>query len=203
MRLVQDAGANMRELDNRARKFPIEQALKIARQYEWFLMDYVERIQIVGSIRRQKPEVKDIELMYIPKFAPKKGADLFGDEWENLADVKLEGLCNAGILEKRVNKRGFHAWGPSNKLGRDLETGIPIDFFATTAPNWWNYLVCRTGGMESNIAICEAAQAKGWQWNPYGAGFYRGEGEEPLTVGSEREVFEAVGLPYKEPHERS
>jgi hypothetical protein len=29
-------------------------------------------------------------------------------------------------------------------------TGIPVDLFAATEDNWWNYLVCRTGPADSN-----------------------------------------------------
>lgn len=87
-----------------------------------------------------------------------------------------------------------------NKLLRHVESGIPVDLFATTEASWWNYLVCRTGGAQTNVRICNAAIAKGWNWAPYGAGFKTREGLVP--VHSEREVFEAVGLKYLEPEER-
>jgi DNA polymerase/3'-5' exonuclease PolX len=38
------------------------QALAIAEQTRTALAPYCERIEIAGSIRRQKPQVKDIEL---------------------------------------------------------------------------------------------------------------------------------------------
>jgi DNA polymerase/3'-5' exonuclease PolX len=64
--------------------------------------------------------------------------------------------------------------------------------------------VCRTGPGESNVAIASAAQTKGWKWNPYGAGFSRQIGltTEQHGVTSEREVFEFVGMAFKEPWER-
>jgi DNA polymerase/3'-5' exonuclease PolX len=91
---------------------------------------------------------------------------------------------------------------------------MPLDLFTCTRENFFNYLVCRTGGAESNIKICEAARARGWKWNPYGNGFSRpasthfaSNGEtiqtpDVHTVTSECEVFEFVGLPYLEPWKR-
>jgi DNA polymerase/3'-5' exonuclease PolX len=79
-----------------------------------------------------------------------------------------------------------------------------VDLFTATRENFFNYLVCRTGGEESNIRVASAAIARGWKWNPYGNGFSRvvGLGSEHHDVTSEREVFEFVGLPYLEPWKR-
>jgi hypothetical protein len=59
---------------------------------------------------------------------------------------------------------------------------------------WWNYLVCRTGPKESNIAISSAAKKRGWDWNPYGSGFSRNG--RIVEMKSERDVFKFVGLPW-------
>jgi len=52
------------------------QALTIAEQCRKALAPYCERIEIAGSIRRGKPQVKDIELVAMPKMVP---TGLFGD----------------------------------------------------------------------------------------------------------------------------
>jgi len=44
-----------------------------------------------------------------------------------------------------------------------------------------------------------AAQKRGWQWKPYTNGFQDVESLEQMPVGSERDVFEIVGLAYHEP----
>ncbi|MGN6643580.1 MAG: hypothetical protein ACTHKU_11340, partial [Verrucomicrobiota bacterium] len=85
-------------------------------------------------------------------------------------------------------------------LMRHKETGLPVDLFAATPENWFNYLVCRTGPADSNTRICMAAQARGWKWNPYGVGFSRGD--EIQAVASEEEVFAFVGLPFEKPEGR-
>jgi len=83
-----------------------------------------------------------------------------------------------------------------------VPTGVPVDLFSATPAIWFNYLVCRTGPAESNLAIAQAAQALGWRWNPYGSGFCNLTTGDCHSVASEREVFEFVGLPYREPSDR-
>jgi len=92
-------------------------------------------------------------------------------------------------------------YGRKNKLMLHRATGLPVDLFAATEDNWWNYLVCRTGPADSNMRICTAAQSKGWKWNPYGAGFSR-DGKV-VAMTSEQEVFAFVGLPYTNPEHRT
>lgn len=45
----------------------LDKALEIAERIKELLAPYSERIEIAGSIRRKKPEVKDVELVAIPK----------------------------------------------------------------------------------------------------------------------------------------
>jgi DNA polymerase/3'-5' exonuclease PolX len=180
------------------------------------LTDHCERICFAGSLRRRKPFVKDVEILFVPKYSksdersPRE--DLFAAPSEpkpvNNAEVVIENLLNAGLLAKRKNVNGREAWGEKNKLAVHVPSGIALDLFAATPENFYNYLVCRTGGAENNVRICSAAIARGWKWNPYGTGFSRlpasGDIEELELhpVMSEREVFEFVGLPYLEPWDR-
>jgi DNA polymerase/3'-5' exonuclease PolX len=157
------------------------------------------RVQIAGSLRRHKPDVGDVEILYIPTMDIEPDPeDLFANRTVSLADGRIEGLIRAGVLEKRKNVNGSEIFGEKNKLMRHIGTGIPVDLFAATEENWFNYLVCRTGPLESNIRICEAAQSKGWKWNPYGVGFSNTDGET-RRMESEVAVFAFVGLPYHEP----
>jgi DNA polymerase/3'-5' exonuclease PolX len=186
--------------------FPARAALEIARKFVQFLKPRCEKLVVAGSLRRRRPMVNDIEILYIPKMelVTDKG-DLFGAQASvSSADRGLDTLLELGVLDKRPNVGGVCAWGPKNKLGLHLGSGIAIDFFTATRENWFNYLVCRTGGANNNVRICNAAIARGWKWNPYGVGFSRvnRDRDEVRAMQSEREVFEFVGLPYLEPNER-
>lgn len=184
-------------------KFQRSIALDVVRELAPLLEPVCERLLVAGSLRRRKAEVGDIELVFIPRTEPFP-VSLFEIGERSLADPLLEALVRDGVLEKRRNSAGAVAWGQWNKLARHVRTGVPIDFFAATAATWWNYVVCRTGPVSSNVAIATAAQRRGWKWNPYGEGFSRaiGLGREVHPIASEREVFEFDGLPYKEPWER-
>jgi len=187
-------------------KFPAADALAIVRELLPFVHLHCQRLVIAGSLRRRRPQVGDIEILYIPKIgkAPDPG-DLFGKLVEvSETDRAIERLIANRILVKRQKINGSETWGAQNKLAVHQASGIPVDLFATTEEFWFNYLVCRTGGAINNTNIAASAKAHGWQWNPYGPGFSRpsGLGREIHKIASEREVFEFVRMPYLEPWER-
>lgn len=168
-----------------------------------------ERVEISGSIRRGKEQVGDVEILYIPRLTLGQPVDMFAPPpTVNVADAVLERLLADKVIGKRLSVLGRPSWGKENKLAFCYRTQVPLDFFATTEQNWWNYMVCRTGPKDSNEAICKAARALGWMWHPTSFGFERVDAEgkptgvfsEPMT--SEKAVFDFVGLPYLEPKER-
>jgi DNA polymerase/3'-5' exonuclease PolX len=196
------SGALSTAVRARLSKVPAEFAAQVARDYVDALEDNCERICIAGSLRRRKLWVSDIEIIFVAKLAPDPERDDFFKPKDpvNLTERALDRMLEARLIEKRPNVNGVCSWGPDNKLGRDPESGLAIDLFTATRENWFNYLVCRTGGAESNVRIASAAISKGWKWNPYGPGFSRGSEKHVIT--SEREVFEFVGLRYQEPWQR-
>lgn len=171
-------------------------------------------LRVAGSLRRRKATVGDIEFVYAPAFGPVKDG-LFMKEG-NLMDDTLERLVAEGVLAPRVLGNGSLAWGAKNKLALHVASGIPVDFFSTAAAAFWNYLVCRTGSKENNIAIAEAAKRRGLKWSPYEPGFRVADldlatqslGRDDLYSGrllaaqSEEEVYSLAGLPYLPPHQR-
>jgi DNA polymerase/3'-5' exonuclease PolX len=206
-------GAVIQRSESGRIRVPASEATAAAQDFIDVLEDYCELICIAGSLRRRKASVKDIEILFVPKIeaSPVFAArtDLFRAPAPlppiNLAERAIATLLASFLLRKRPNVNGIKAWGEKNKLGIHAPSGLPVDLFTATRENFFNYLVCRTGGAESNIRVCEAAIARGWKWNPYGSGFSRcaelGRVEQH-AVQSEREVFEFVGLPYLEPWER-
>jgi DNA polymerase/3'-5' exonuclease PolX len=155
-------------------------------------------------MRRRKETVKDIEFVYVPRIEDRTEDDLFEHPVPtDIAARLLDAWTRAGVLQKRLNAQGNPMWGEQNRFALHFQSGIPIDFFCAREANWWNLVVCRTGPKESNTAICMAAERRGWKWDPYSPGFLdRLTLEVVRRVRSEREVFEAVGLNYKEPWER-
>lgn len=182
-------------------RFPNAIGMKVAAELCAALKPVCSRLVVAGSLRRRKATVGDAEILYIGNTEVRADPeDMFGKITVNLADEVIAALEKTGVLERRKNANDSEMYGPKNKLMRHRETGLPVDLFAATEANWFNYLVCRTGPADSNVRICMAAQRLGAKWNPYGPGFTRGD--ETIPVPSEEAVFAFVGLPFEKPEER-
>ena len=164
----------------------LQKAKLIAEELKSLLESTCQRIVIAGSIRRQKPDVGDIELLVIPR--------------ANYLDKVLYELMMKNILAMRLNKRGSRTYGPKNKLLVHLPSGIGVDIFPTDEECWPVSLVVRTGGKVTNQRIAMAAIRKGWHLKAYGSGFSTPLGD--VVCKSERDVFEFVGLRYLAPEDR-
>ena len=187
------------------RKYPRAVALDAAREVIAALRPVCleGRIIVAGSLRRRRLEVGDVEIIYVSRYENRQvPGDMFKRHDYDLADIAIDELESAGVLAKRESIIGSITYGPKNKLMRHVRTGVPVDLFLTNETNWDNYLVCRTGPKESNIALANAARDRGWKWTPYGSGFVRADGGDIHPATSERDVFEFVGINYKEPWER-
>lgn len=181
------------------KRWPHAEAMVIAEEIVERLKPKCERIEIAGSLRRQKPTVGDVEILFIPRMGL-RAVDMFDSVKLSLADEEISAMLGDGTLSKRPSKTGTFAWGKLNKLALH-RSWMPVDLFTATEENWANYLVCRTGPAELNTLIAMLGQGEGWKWAPYGSGFV--QHGESRTMKTEREVFEFVGLDYVEPHERT
>jgi DNA polymerase/3'-5' exonuclease PolX len=189
-------------MDTEKRKWPKALGWTIGNTLKEMMAPYVEQpfCAVLGSLRRGKPEVGDVEILYVPKLGEiQKPGEMFGSTG-SLADNYINGLIGSK-LEKRPNVNGQFCWGEKNKLAIHKATGMPVDLFATTRENWWVSLVIRTGPKEFNIALIEAAKKRGLQLHAYGAFTDLATGE-PIYPTSERRVFELAGMPWIEPEER-
>jgi len=166
-------------------------AIAVARELVRVLAPCCEKLIIAGSLRRLKPEVGDIELLYIPRTEnrPVPGT-LFDRKDYDLATLAILELEAAGVLRRRESTTGTTAFGEKNKLMLHVASGIPVDFFTATRTNWHNYLVCRTGSAENNTRIATAAKIRGLRWNPYGPGFTHLETGNVLPATSEEAVYQ-------------
>ncbi len=184
-------------------KYAHHDAYKVALEMRAELAPFVSRIEIVGSLRRMRPLVRDFELLFIPRIETRQNpAALFDEPLQvDLADEYLNTRLREGRMTKRVGENGTTAWGAQNKLAVDRDSGMPCDFFSVPEENWWMSLVIRTGGKASNLEITQAAIKRGEHAMAYGAG-YRLQNGKVYPMQSERQVFEHVGLPYREPQDR-
>jgi len=162
-------------------------AKAIAEELISLLSPCCNRIAIAGSIRRQKPDVGDIELLLIPR----------GDCLDNV----LKDLMGKEILAMRLNKRGSRTYGPQNKLMVHLPSGIGVDIFSTSEENWGMALFVRTGPKEWNIKAMSRFRQLGMQGHAYGGVTLRNG--LPFECPTEVLVFNLLGWPYTPPEKRA
>jgi DNA polymerase/3'-5' exonuclease PolX len=181
--------------------FPLE----LARQTGCQIVDWFEpscsKIILAGSIRRLKPMVGDIEILLVPKMVFGDVGELFPQKL-NLFEVEFQRRCAAGELSLRTKKDGTISNGTKVKLCRHTESRIPVDFFITSADNWFSSLVCRTGSKESNEEVAKRAKRMGYRWKMSGPGFAHAETGEIVPAYSEADIFQFVGLPELPPDKR-
>ncbi len=129
-------------------RVPLAHAEAIANELVNILAPTSERMEIVGSIRRRRDMVADVELLVIPTIEV-VSYDLFGDPDQTVDrfNEACKNLHGAGDLTDRLDKNGRRAWGPRYK--RVIYRGFPVDLFSVMDPDSWGVLMMiRTGSAE-------------------------------------------------------
>ncbi|MFC4219003.1 hypothetical protein [Flagellimonas marina] len=158
----------------------LETALIIAQQVKAKLAPHCERIEIAGSIRRKRPEVKDIEIVAIPK----------------PYDTGLFENGVASVVNKWVKVKGEL---PCKYTQRLLPDGIKLDLFFATKENWGLIFAIRTGSADFSHKVL----ATGWTKRGYSSkdGMLR-QNFKTYPMREEKDVFNLIGLPYVSPEKR-
>lgn len=152
---------------------------------------WVDRVEVAGSVRRERPNCEDIDLVCIPKVQQLR--DLLGNviSEDNLAARELQAL---GYM------RG---WKPIRN-GAEITTiearGCQVDFFWATPATFTSVLICRTGSKEHNIWAASRAKALGMKWVP-NRGLESSDGTL-LPLAYEEQFYAALGSKYLAPTER-
>lgn len=183
-------------------QFPFELANKIALELLESLGMYCTKIKVVGSIRRKKPWVGDIEMLIIPtKKLIQTSSDLFPTLVDITAQRVLE-LRKNSVLELREKKDGTTSNGNWVKLMRHVPSSVPLDLFFATPQTWTSALVCRTGGKTNNEELASRAKALGFRWEMNGPGFKDLTTGRIIPVRQEKEIYQFLGLPFLPPELR-
>jgi DNA polymerase/3'-5' exonuclease PolX len=194
-------------------KVHLSEAFQIAENIVKLLKPHCEKIDIAGSIRRKKSEVKDIEIVCLPKLVALK--DMFGYD---------EGIIRTPLFAKIVeNELGKVIKGNSDGKMMVIDLGmIKLDLFMPDAADYYRQLSIRTGSAEfSHNVIAKGWMKKGWcgtdkglrkitdckeTKTPDGKSKWKCIAENPELPPvwqSENEFFEWLGIKYVEPEERN
>jgi len=155
-------------------------ALDIANKVVEQLRPHCERLEIAGSIRRKKPQVKDIEIVAIP---------LPYDT----------GLFESGIATVVNQWKKVKGELPCKYTQRILPEGIKLDLFFAEKGNWGVIYATRTGSAEYSHKVL----ASGWFKRGYNSidGWLHSGGNAVATP-EEEDLFEKAGVEWVEPELR-
>lgn len=155
-------------------KTTIEDAMLVGNELLSRIQQYCEKIEIVGSIRRNKEMVGDIDIAIIPK----PPIDEF---------------------IKKVKETIDFDYGGKKKLFGMFQ-GRPINIFISTPGSFGACIYQTTGPALYNIFVRQKAKQKGLKLNEYG--LFTRETNEKVAGDTEESIFTALGWDYKEPTQR-
>jgi DNA polymerase (family 10) len=141
--------------------------------------DHFDELQIVGSIRRERPIVRDIDFMVI------------SNEWQNLGKQLVSELKAKQKMKGDEIKRFLI---PTDK------GYVQADFYRATPMTWGVRELVRTGSAEHNIFLAKYALKNNMQLK-YSVGLVN-ERSQVIASKTEEEVFRGLGLSYVSPTER-
>lgn len=191
----------------------LHEASPIAYQVNKLLQPFCKQILTAGSIRRMKPEVKDIELVANVQYIElTQGYDLW-----NIPIKKT--VIHPGWLEAVYNIPGakFLKGKPTGRYMQiELPEGIKLDLFMPQEPDFWRIMAMRTGSAEySKYVIATGWVKKGWVGTDDGLRLKKQCKQTPdgwrcvflhptlpPKWESEPEFFEWLNVPYKDPRDR-
>lgn len=116
------------------------------------------RIEIAGSIRRQKADVGDIELVAIPSIGDYEVKDMFEHVVErhhvNQLEDAINSLLTVGgwVWDTEVKRNG-----PKYKRLKHAHSGLCCDLFITDQRRWGYTFTVRTGPGEFSKALVSRA----------------------------------------------
>lgn len=158
----------------------LEYALEVAENVKAQLAPHCSRIEIAGSIRRRRPEVKDIEVVLIPL--------AYGT-----------GLFESGIASVINGWKKVKGELPCKYTQRILPSEDVCDIFIADLDNWANIFTIRTGSaawVHSVLATRWAElgfKSEGGILHRYG---------KPCIVETERDLFKLLEMDWVGPEER-
>ncbi len=158
----------------------LQLATELAHDIQTAVEANCDRIEIAGSIRRQRPTVHDIDFVVIAK----SDAD-----WQKITEVlkhlKAKSNCSGNQLIK--------AYVP-------CQGGLfQVDFYRAKPSTFGIHLLIRTGSAMHNCWLAGHAISKGMRLK-YSVGLIKDN--VPIAGEDETEVFSALGFPCPVPAER-
>lgn len=179
------------------------QAENLANRIIETMQPFCQRVAIAGSIRRQKPEVKDIEVVAVPKLGQPK--DLFCEVLQNQLFVWAQQIESEGRIQWiKPGTPEIIPW-PIQEQGRYwrgwlVKAGIKLDLFLATPETWGVIYLIRTGSAEfSQRMVGKECWRTGYHFDD---GKLFDPSGQFVPTPEEQDVFSALGVEWLEPEDR-
>jgi DNA polymerase/3'-5' exonuclease PolX len=153
----------------------------------------------VGSVRRQRPEVNDIDIVVIPRGPGEQN-------WDEIAKA-LKHAHGMVQFKKGPKLMTFGHYNDAPGLVmRPRDPEYTVDIYHATPETWGILILVRTGSKEHNVKLCNLALSKGLKLSA-AEGLLKpvdtsGSLMANIACKTEEEIFAALGLPYVEPKDR-
>lgn len=181
---INSLSMNTNQSETANKRYPYKEAYKIALAVLEELQPHCDRVEIAGSIRREAPTVKDIEIVAIPK--------------PYMTGLFEDGI--ASVVNKWEKVKGELEYGKCKYTQRILPEGIKLDLFFPEVGNWGLILAIRTGSARySHEVLARAWVARGY----YSQGGYLHNNGKKYEIYEEKDLFWRIGIPYVEPKDRN
>lgn len=133
----------------------LDEARRVAEAVVARLRPQCERIAVAGSVRREEPEVHDVEIVYVATMAATPGQLLDVHSYPLTEDV-IKAMVDEGLLRYDTDVRRN---GPKYKRMIHCPSGAVVELFRAESENWGLILALRTGPAKFNKMLV----AHGWE----------------------------------------
>jgi len=168
-------------------KIPRKKAEVIVKYIYRLLKNKAKRFEVVGSYRRGKKILGDLEFLASKDLSTNKILKTL----EKSKLIEIEEVLRHGsqILSLIVTYAGKKVKAPF----------IKMEFYISPIQSWGAALLMWTGPASFNIYMRSKALFKKWKLNEKGLFDARGK---RIAGKTEKEIFEKLGIPYMTPEER-
>jgi DNA polymerase/3'-5' exonuclease PolX len=155
----------------------LRHAQEAAREVVAQLRPLCRSIEVAGSVRRQAPEVRDLEIVCIPEVARYFEFQQLVNTWP-----RVRGQASGRYTRRKL-----------------LRHNLELDLFVCSAQTWACNILIRTGCADFSHALAVRANRLGLRFE--GAQLW--SGTRTTGVREEEEVFHLLGMPWVDPVDRT
>jgi DNA polymerase/3'-5' exonuclease PolX len=167
---------------------------------------FCQSIEIAGSIRRRKPEVKDVEIVAVPRWIDGPGEDLFGPP-KQYNTLHVWATRQRTVTWIKTGTTLIVPWeiDPKGKYWRGIwPCEMKLDLFLATPENYGLILLIRTGPADWSRRFVTQRSKGGWLPDHLRVegGTIRDQSGTALATPTEEDAFELAGRQWLPPERR-